>query len=257
MKFPSGSTGKNDANGTVRQTWVIYLLPFLEQSALSAQVDYQLAFHVAPNTIQNTMDGTTGQQVPMFLCPSDSGNPNQDDPSTPYQRTRGNYIVNWGNAIYPKGGGATSSFVMPVGGLAPFSYVNGNRGTPGKVGFGSMNDGSSNTLMMSEGLLPVSAKDEDWRGDIHNDDGVFRFHTINPPNSSVPDVINFSVSNGDPLQPVVKGLMGECSARSRHSGGVNASRCDGSVGFFTSDTSPDDWSALGTMNGGEVVNPLE
>ena len=51
----------------------------------------------------------------------------------------------------------------------------------------SITDGTSNTLMMSEYLMAKSHDDNDWRGDIHNDDGVFRFHTINTPNSSAPD----------------------------------------------------------------------
>lgn len=261
MAFPAGSTGNafGDAAGnptTVRQTWVIHLFPYLEQAALAGLSDYQAHFYVAPNTIAYSMDGTTGQHVPMFNCPSDSGNRDQNESGTQYQRTRGNYVVNWGMAIYPKGGPATNAFVTPEEGLAPFYHTNGNRNMPGKVGFGSMSDGSSNTLMMSETLLPESAEDNDWRGDIHNDDGVFRFHTINTPNSSVADEINYSVDTGDPLMPVIRGLNGHCSARSRHTGGVNASRCDGSVSFISGDISPVVWSALGTMNGGEVVDPL-
>ena len=42
-------------------------------------------------------------------------------------------------------------------------------------------DGTANTLMMSEYLIAYTPIDEDWRGDIHNDEGVFRFHTIQTP----------------------------------------------------------------------------
>ena len=108
---------------------------------------------------------------------------------------------------------------------------------------------------MSEGLLAQSAADNDWRGDIHNDDGIFRFHTINPPNSTVFDVISRSVPGNNPDDPiawVTQGNAGENAARSRHPGGVNASRCDGSVSYVTSTVSQTAWSAAGTMNGGEV-----
>ncbi len=44
------------------------------------------------------------------------------------------------------------------------------------------------------------------------------------------------------------------SARSRHTGGVNAARCDGSVGFFTNSVSAVTWKALGTATHGEVIS---
>jgi prepilin-type processing-associated H-X9-DG protein len=43
------------------------------------------------------------------------------------------------------------------------------------------------------------------------------------------------------------------AARSRHTGGVNAALCDGSVRFFSNSISPAVWSALGTVTGGETV----
>lgn len=257
MVFPFGSTGRSfglspDTND-LRQTWVIHLFPYLEQNSLADISDYSLDFFVAPNTIPFTLDGSTGKSVPIFVCPSDNGNIDQDGAGERFQRTRGNYVVNWGNAIYPAGASATTSFVAPVG-FAPFYHRDGIRGLPGKVSFGSITDGSSNTLMMSESLLPESALDNDWRGDFHNDDGVFRFHTINPPNTSVPDVLGRATDNGDPAQPFVIGDEMQNAARSRHAGGVNASRCDGSVTFISDTVSPISWSAMGTASGGEVVN---
>ncbi|TWT92900.1 putative major pilin subunit [Botrimarina colliarenosi] len=42
------------------------------------------------------------------------------------------------------------------------------------------------------------------------------------------------------------------AVRSRHPGGVNASRCDGSVAFYTDDTDPLVWNALTSAAGGEA-----
>jgi prepilin-type processing-associated H-X9-DG protein len=42
------------------------------------------------------------------------------------------------------------------------------------------------------------------------------------------------------------------AARIRHSGGVNAVLCDGSVRFVSDNIFQDAWQALGTMNGQEV-----
>jgi len=257
MNFPIGSRGKSFGKASdLRQTWVMHLFPYLEQKALSALTDYQADFFVAPNTIEFTLDGSTGQSVSIFVCPSDNGNIDQDADGERFQRTRGSYVVNWGNAIYPKGEAATNSFVQPDG-LAPFYHRDGVRGLPGDVGFGNVTDGSSNTLMMSEALIPETALDNDWRGDFHNDDGVFRFHTINTPNTSVPDVLGRATDTGDPAMPFSIGNDMEAAARSRHIGGVNASRCDGSVKFFSDTVSPIVWSEIGTMNGGGVVNGNE
>jgi prepilin-type processing-associated H-X9-DG protein len=44
------------------------------------------------------------------------------------------------------------------------------------------------------------------------------------------------------------------AARSKHSGGVNLLRCDGSVRFVTNSIDPTTWSSLGSKAGGEVFN---
>lgn len=139
-------------------------------------------------------------------------------------------------------------------GFAPFSNIDGKRETPRLVKFASISDGLSNTLMMSEYLKAQNPDDVDWRGDIHNDEGVFRFHTIYSPNSSVADVIpnGWYEKNGDPLMPATPGAFEaqKNAARSRHSGGINAFHCDASVAFYSDDIAPNAWKALGTMDGG-------
>jgi prepilin-type processing-associated H-X9-DG protein len=109
---------------------------------------------------------------------------------------------------------------------------------------------------MSETLLAKVASDNDWRGDIHNDDGFFRFHTVVTPNSSSPDLVRsttFFTPNNDPLMPVALGNPERAAARSRHPGGVNAAMSDGSVRFFRNSIDLTTWRALGSMAGGEVV----
>jgi prepilin-type N-terminal cleavage/methylation domain-containing protein len=265
MKIPFGATshrGPTLPKETWRQTWVMHLWPFIEQNSLAGLSDYQQHFYLAPNTIFFSLDGTTGQHVSAYLCPSDNGSIDQNDPASRYQRTRGNYVVNWGNAAYPGPGGSRSNFaafVEPVDGLAPFHHVDTNtkrRKLPGEVSLGSFFDGTSNTLMMSEYLIPLSPADNDWRGDIHNDDGCFRFHTLTTPNTSAPDlIVNGRFQNtGDPLMPAAVGTQQRNAARSRHAGGVNASRGDGSVSFVSSNVSLVVWQAMGTMDGGETVS---
>jgi prepilin-type N-terminal cleavage/methylation domain-containing protein len=230
-----------------RQTWVMHLWPFIEQNALDGLNDTTRHFYVPPGTITGTLDGLTGQQVPFYYCPSDVGS---DQTEGGYQRRRGNYVVNWGNSRYGQN--------PEPDGKAPFSHINGDRSKPRETPFAKITDGTSNTLMMSEVLKAWSTKDNDWRGDIHNDDGVFRFHTLLSPNTSAPDIIQngWFQNTGDPSMPAVAGDRNSqvAAARSRHPGGVVVSLCDGSTRFISNGIARDAWMAYGTMNGREVIN---
>jgi prepilin-type processing-associated H-X9-DG protein len=191
--------------------------------------------------------------VALYLCPSDNGKIDQDVGF--YQRTRGNYAVNWGNALYDDQRTGSAATAVPTN-FGPFYHNGGFRHQPGEVTFANITDGLSQTLLMSETLLAKVATDNDWRGDIHNDDGVFRFHTVVTPNSTAPDLISsttFFTPNADPLMPVALGNPQRAAARSRHPQGVNAALCDGSVRFFRNSIALTTWRAYGSMAGGEVV----
>lgn len=228
-----------------RQTWVMFLWPYIEENNLSDRNEIDTPFYEPPGTIHGTMNGVTGQYVSIYYCPSDEG---VDQTVGNYQRRRGNYVVNWGNSTYGQR--------LEPEGKAPFSHIRGNRSDPRKTKFADITDGTSSTLLMSEVLKAWSPEDNDWRGDIHNDDGVFRFHTKLSPNTSAPDVIEggWFQPTGDPAMPAVAGgrTAQVTAARSRHPGGVNSVLCDGSVRFVNDDIALNVWQAMGTMNGSEV-----
>jgi prepilin-type N-terminal cleavage/methylation domain-containing protein len=228
-----------------RQTWCMYLWPFIDQKALSDKNDLKKDFYVAPATITNSMNGLTGKPVPIYSCPSDTGR-EQDDIGQTYPRRRGNYMVNWGNAYYD---------TAPPKALAPFSHIGGSRAKPRTTRIRHIADGTANTLLMSEYIKAASNKDNDWRGDIHNDDGVFRFHTITTPNSTAPDVVGWAIPDPkDKLAPVTASSSKQYNAsRSRHIGGVTSAMCDGSVRFTMNTVDLSAWQAMGTMNGGEPL----
>jgi prepilin-type N-terminal cleavage/methylation domain-containing protein/prepilin-type processing-associated H-X9-DG protein len=234
-----------------RQTWVMHVWSYIEQDNLARMGNLNMEFYNPPNTVHGTMNGACGRRVPIYRCPSDNGQVDQNVGT--YQRTRGNYVVNWGNALYDDSAAGTAT---PEN-RGPFYHLNGNRSTPGETTFANIIDGQSNTLMMSEALIAKVASDNDWRGDIHNDDGVFRFHTVLTPNSTSPDLISsttFFTPNNDPLMPIALGNPQRCAARSRHSQGVNAMMCDGSVRFVRNAIALNTWRAMGSMAGGEVVS---
>jgi prepilin-type N-terminal cleavage/methylation domain-containing protein/prepilin-type processing-associated H-X9-DG protein len=226
-----------------RQTWVMYIWPYIEQNALASQMDYTQPFYNPPGTIWNTMNGLCGASVKLYKCPSDGFG--TDQYQTFYARTRGNYVVNWGNVYYDQ--------APPATGKAPFGHINGNRSTPQITTLTFITDGTSNTLMMAEILMANDPYDSDWRGDIHNDDGEFKFQTFFTPNSPSPDVEGYCCGAPDPRMPVVQSYTNEqYVARSRHTTGVNVALCDGSIRFVQNAVTLSTWQALGTMDGGEV-----
>lgn len=245
-QFPIGS------RNNPRQTWVMHVWNYVEQDNLARQGNLTREFYNPPNTVHFTLNGACGRRVPIYLCPSDNGLVDQNVGQ--YQRTRGNYVVNWGNALYDDTRTSSAGTAIPQN-FGPFYHEGGNRSRPAVVTFANITDGTSNTLMMSETLIAKVATDNDWRGDIHNDDGVFRFHTVITPNSSSPDLISsttFFRPNNDPLMPVALGNPQRAAARSRHPGGVNAAMCDGSVRFYRNTIAAANWRALGSMAGGET-----
>lgn len=250
-KLPIGARGSRSDISIPRQTWVMKLWPFIEQTALDAAMDPEGSLDDPPFNIRGTLDGLGGVDVPLYRCPSD---PNGEPITTgDRHRRRGNYVVNWGQV--PFGG----SYVPIYGpGVAPFRHRGGKTTDPRATSFNQITDGTSNTMLMSEVLMGQTTLDQDWRGDILNDEGVFRFQTINTPNTSAADLIadGYFLDTGDPLMPVADATrynVQQAAARSRHPGGVNVSFCDGSVDFFNNDVALSAWQAMGTMNGGEVV----
>jgi prepilin-type N-terminal cleavage/methylation domain-containing protein/prepilin-type processing-associated H-X9-DG protein len=240
-----------------RQTWTMHLWPYMEQTNLAIRNDLKQPFYNPPGTVHNTLNGLTGQYVEIYLCPSDGLG--VDQTVGQYQRRRGNYVVNWGNVKYGENEERTLPADAPPLTIGPFSHVKGNRQAPRETTFAHVTDGSSNTLMMAEVLRAWSPEDNDWRGDIHNDDGVFRFHTLLTPNTSAPDVIasGWFQRTDDPLMPAVAGAGNAqvTAARSRHSGGANVVMCDASCRFVSDGIGQDPWRAMGSMAGQETETP--
>jgi prepilin-type N-terminal cleavage/methylation domain-containing protein/prepilin-type processing-associated H-X9-DG protein len=232
-----------------RQTWVIYLWPYLDQ------VQMQTAFYAPPGTgvlstqqfweppavIPNQTTGVLCNTLAIYYCPSDR--PGALWKGDEYYRARGNYVVSWG----------TRSTIGTSGGMAVFGLVNGNDAVPQKTTMALITDGASNTLMMSEVIVALFDTDFNTHGDIFNDDAEAAgamFMTDYTPNSGT-DTMYCNVSN-DPKAPCVNGTPGIASARSRHLGGVNALFCDGSVHFIANSIDSSSWQALGTMNSNDT-----
>jgi prepilin-type N-terminal cleavage/methylation domain-containing protein/prepilin-type processing-associated H-X9-DG protein len=237
-----------------RRVWVVLVWPYVEQGTMYVKFDQTQQFYLPPNTYPGTTNGIYAQPAPLYYCPSDR--PGGLWKGDPYWRSRGNYLINWGNLTINRN--TMDPTQDPALGLAPFGYINYNRGNPPRTArLTDFTDGTSNTLLMSETIQAANDTDYDIRGDFLNDDlPCTMFMTIHTPNSGT-DVSPFCNGDKYPYNPPCTNTNGgqyaQQAARSKHDGGVNVLLADGSVRFVQDSVAGATWRALGTMNGGEVV----
>ncbi|MHC5543499.1 DUF1559 family PulG-like putative transporter, partial [Singulisphaera rosea] len=226
-------------------TWLVYILPQIEQSNLynswnSSANDKNPASGIftysgPPNTT------VTSSRVSAYYCPSD---PNGHGLIGVGAVTSQNYVVNFGNTIVNQPNqflynGVTIPFLG-----APFSDMGSPlQGFPASVqgtfSFATITDGLSNTMLTSELLV---GQGFDVRGFSWWAYGS-QFTGLLAPNSSSPDVVqDQSYCNPIATNPpctgatvtvnsngVFSGLGMAMAARSKHPGGVNVGFSDGSV----------------------------
>ncbi|MCI0702929.1 MAG: DUF1559 domain-containing protein [Planctomycetia bacterium] len=261
------------------------LNPYLEQTAIYNRMDLTQPIYVPPTfTISPANQFAVVQMVPIFLCPSDKGQP----VSSAYGVTNmapSNYAACIGSGT--TNGGAP--FGSPWGSDGAFQARIAIRIT-------DISDGTSNTAAMSESILgegtesapgtgaaptgpETSYKYLGFDGSVPVNDancagtpmgwnlsnrrgfmwatGEIRCGTYNhyyAPNSPNYDCIANYRNPGNPADPANSTGVGFRAARSRHTSGVNLLMCDGSVRFVSDSIPALTWRALSTRNGGEVVS---
>ena len=237
----------------VRNNFVVWMWPFIEQSNMFAQYDTSIGYWQdsskpelpKSNIIPNSM-GLLAATVPTYYCPSDrrAGLWQADQ----YWRARGNYVVNLGNTA-----GATE-----IERSAPFKIRRDVLETNLAMRFSDLTDGTSNTLLMAE--IIMASKDSWWdcRGDFFNDDDGFMFHTVNTPNRGI-DVCDICKAEAltSKVPPPCTTPTGTnpraISARSNHPNGAVVSLADASVRFVASNVDLAIWRAAGSSQGGEAL----
>jgi len=230
----------------VRASWVSQVWAYFEQTAMAQKYDPTVGFYQPPNTVQNTFNGVLCTRIPMYYCPSDR--PNAMWQGDTYWRTRSNYVVSWGPITQPY----TPPNVPQAWGA--FGYLDFSSLTkPRQTRFSEINDGLSNSLLMSEVIMGPTDASPDQRGDVNNDQGSNRFMTINTPNRGT-DFMGGPWCQSRVDVPCAQASVNQhYTARSRHLTGVNASLCDGSVRFVSNNVALNVWQAVSTINGAENV----
>jgi prepilin-type processing-associated H-X9-DG protein len=120
-------------------------------------------------------------------------------------------------------------------------------------------DGTSNTLCVSE-VIVAPTGGSDIRGFTWWGGGAGFVTYQTPNNPAATDVMTGGGCGnppGNPPRPCTTTSTASLPrmqlARSRHTGGVNAALCDGSVRFVRDSISLATWRAAGTTQGGEVL----
>jgi len=280
--FPQGT------RGCCWGTWLIPVLPFVEQQALFNSwnstgnnsglpgYDSDYARYAGPANIT-----VTSTRVNAYMCPSDGNNTSttgigQTFGSTVFLVTSQNYVVNFGNITMQQGSSVGGSFVPyyvdngitynflgapfgDVGAPKPDISTGGGQGaTGGIVRISSITDGLSNTMMTSEVVVGTKGANYDLRGFSHWAYGA-TFSGFLTPNSSKPDLMQsagycmYPFGMNPPCAAGPNGMV-MSAARSRHSGGVNVGFCDGSVKFIKNSISQPTFMALSSCRGGEVIS---
>jgi prepilin-type processing-associated H-X9-DG protein len=239
------------------------LLPYLDQASIYRQIrfdEYQLGF--SANGVSSKLNSSLLKTpVPLFQCPSDG-----------VPAGGCSYVFSCGTSP-----GLHENLNLPANEAASRGYV-GRRMSQ----YASLSDGLSQTVILSERLVGgrilqryTPSRDHAFYPAFNGfsaetaarsctgvtDPPVGHFSYVGTcwlamgygytwynhvltPNSQIPDCSDHRALGGN--------THGCHTARSAHSGGVNAAFGDGSVRFISSEIDTNVWRALGTSGGNEV-----
>lgn len=210
---------------------MLQLLPYMEGSNLADLYDD------SKKPSQQTV--LFSHEEPMFMCPSDQSYIMVTAADGAGDR-KGNYGISFG-----------------FGNLGQLRADIERRGPwwMGKeISFRRVTDGASNTMIMMEMIqIPSEGTLNDRRARIWvNNSAAYQLSTIFPPNSDAKDVTRCDPANDEEFAPCQRKNSNYTddailSSRSRHTGGVMVSFCDGSATFEADDIDIDVWRAQSTM----------
>jgi prepilin-type N-terminal cleavage/methylation domain-containing protein/prepilin-type processing-associated H-X9-DG protein len=265
-------------------TWMIQVMPFMEQDNMyKIYINFGGNDSTGPRYAASPNSKTSTARLKSFMCPSDNiknwaggsftmhnyvlnaGNSNFYQVNTPVGCTNGsttgaNGCVTFGGA--PFGWYEDPATLAAGGDASPPNYTSGNpaqgrSGRPRRIA--EITDGTSNTLCVSEVIKAPSNGDDirgfTWWG------GAAGFVTYQTPNNSAAtDVMTGGGCGMQPSTPPFPCTINSTAtlprmqlARSRHTFGVNAALCDGSVRFISNSISLATWRAMGSSQGGEPL----
>jgi prepilin-type N-terminal cleavage/methylation domain-containing protein len=270
-RFPPGIIGYDPTKNNIpsypgsgspyEAPFVVFLLPYLEESSLYSAYDFK-------NDVQNqynTPNSPVGKLLTSFQCPSDLPQDAGACSGAGGEDWKGNYGVNWGAYV-------TACQRPKTGPLLELGDTEGDCPSPPAslhwgpfhIEFGAkishITDGTSGTLAMMEMIqTPAEVGGTcDRRARIWCEKpGCYTVMTRNTPNSSKRDEGNCSgaiieAPCNDLATQAIARVGSHNASRSRHPGGVQVLMCDSSTHFVSNDVDLLVWRAMSTMAGGEA-----
>lgn len=256
----------NLSSPTFQQTWSVMILPYIEQSGIYAQYNFNV------NWFNPVNDRLTTVQLPGFMCPS-TPSTRPLPTSVLYGKITGGARTDqpiWGYVDYGSINAVRNAFIVASGlpSIGTKDAMGGLGRGPGGTRIRDITDGTSNTMLLAEdagrpaqyigrkqGLNPRSGNDA--FGTMYVADGwgwadINGGFSIDGANSA--GIQNNTSSSGATT------IVGTCSMNctndselySFHVGGVQTLLADGSVRFLSENMSGATLSGLATLQGGEV-----
>jgi len=272
--FPNGQDSElwpanpSNAYSFFRWSALVYLSQYMENTSAFNALDLSVPIYPNLNNIVSPQNAYgVALSVPMFLCPSDSGQTvsPQFAPSN-YQACAGTG-VNGGSPVASDGvffvNSATRISQITDGPTHTALFSESILGNENTVGNGGAGDPQMDyrwfQLNTTHNVLTTGActgakytNYEDGRqfGWVSGEFRCVLYNHYLPPNSPTFDCIG-DIITGKPATNYV--TYGWKTARSRHPGGVNLMMADGSVQFVEDEVDPFVWTAWGTRAGGEIL----
>ncbi len=259
--FPYATRGEGNQIVHSRDSWFQRLLPFVDQAPMYNKMEADTTIYYwnsPPAELRIVMETV----VPAFVCPSDPDQPNNRGGASTNYSFQGNYAGNGGAGTYTITNGQIDVSGPSV--ITPLYKTSGIFGVSTSTKIASVTDGTSNTLLLGEGIVRPGTGTwgnlgSYWGGGPH---GGVSFSTAQVPNTSVPDSLyscktptTTSAPNGAPCSGSTSNTVVDRYnfVRSYHTGGVQAAMADGSVRFISDNISLQTWRKLGVAADGLVI----
>lgn len=265
-RFPYGAQGRDPEDPDVRNyggpqavakprtPFLVYLFPFLEESAVYDGYDFTRAGNLQTMDVNSPINN----RLDVWTCPSDEPVISSACEGGNAVDAKGNYGVNWGTwtfAYQSEACSVTDPETPPARcHVSPFHVEFGAK-------ISQITDGTSKTIALMEMLQAPSEESCDRRGRIWNDaPGCYQIMTRFPPNANDNDATR---CNNLPQQNLpctavtgaaANGRLEYMASRSRHPGGVNLVMCDVSTHFVSDQVDPQVWQDISTMAGDEPTS---
>jgi prepilin-type N-terminal cleavage/methylation domain-containing protein/prepilin-type processing-associated H-X9-DG protein len=259
-KFPPGAQDTvlpspnptNSATLIQGTSWIVFILPYIEQNAVFMQYNFTQAY----NSVAN---GAVGSAIiPVLYCPSGPAanrilDPNTNlttNPTTHYYGVMGPggatnptiFTVNGVNYSTPVGNPVTNGSYGTLGILSRYTDATGSVTTGRLIKVTEITDGTSNTLIVGERcMFPHPSGTNEYRSWIRgNASGAGACKNVTYP-------INSTFYNGS-------NNFNDISFGSPHNGGCSFAMADGTVRFVNQGINLGILQATSTINLGEIAN---